>query len=238
MLVPVRYADDFIILIGAPKGENCEQQAQELAEEEKVELARLLKDELNLELSETKTLVTPVTKPLRFLGFHFRAQWHPVYGWTAKVTIPKAKSQALREQIKVVFRRPTINQTLEKRLKELNPVIRGWVYFYRYATGAKRVFSNIDYYIWHAIYRWLKKKHPRTGFKKLAKRYAHTSIGGTRYYWHEGKTLPFQLASIRVRRYRLGWQPELNFVATPMESPVHNERCTPGLGKGSPETAG
>jgi group II intron reverse transcriptase/maturase len=238
VLVPVRYADDFIILIGTPNGVNCEEQARELAEKEKVELARLLKDELNLELSESKTLVSPMTKPLRFLGFHFRAQWHPVYGWTAKVSIPKAKSQAFREQIKVVFRRPTINQTLEKRLKELNPIIRGWVYFYRHAMGAKRVFSSLDHYIWHAIYRWLKKKHPRTGFKKLAKRYAHHSIGGTSYYWHEGKTLPFQLASVRVGRYRLGWQPELNFVVTPMESPVHNERCTPGLGKGAPETAG
>jgi hypothetical protein len=238
VLVPVRYADDFIILICAPEGKDREERARELAEQEKVELARLLKDELNLELSETKTLVTPMTKPIRFLGFHFKAQWHPVWGWTAKVSIPKTKSQALREQIKVVFRRPTINQTLEKRLKELNPIIRGWVYFYRHAVGAKRVFSDIDFYIWHAIYRWLKKKHPQTGFKQLAKRYAQASIGGKKYYWHEGKTLPFQLASVRVRRYRLGCQPKLNFVVTPMESPVHIERCTPGLGEGTPETAG
>lgn len=59
-------------------GVSCEEQARELAEKEKAELARLLKDELNLELSETKTLVTPMTEPIRFLGFHFRAQWHPV----------------------------------------------------------------------------------------------------------------------------------------------------------------
>ena len=226
VFVPIRYADDFIILICAPEGEDRQRRARELAEKEKAELARLLKDELSLELSETKTLVTPVTEPMRFLGFHFKTQWHPARGWTVKVSIPKAKSQALRGQIKVIFRRPTINQTLEKRLRELNPIIRGWAYFYRHTLGAKKVFSDIDCYIWHAIYRWLKKKHPKSGFRKLAKRYARKSIGGKKYYWHEGKTLPFQLASVRVRCYRLGWQPKLNFVATPMESPVHNERCS------------
>ena len=34
-----------------------------------------------------------------------------------------------------------------------------------------------------------------------------------------------------------GWQPKLNFVETSMESPVHIERCTPGLVKGAPQTA-
>ena len=34
-----------------------------------------------------------------------------------------------------------------------------------------------------------------------------------------------------------GWQRPPAFVETPMESPVHNERCTPGLEEGAPETA-
>src|SRR5207244_1389800 len=60
---PIRYADDFIILVSVPPGPNQEERARQAAEQEKVELSLLLKERLNLELSETKTLVTPVTKP-------------------------------------------------------------------------------------------------------------------------------------------------------------------------------
>jgi group II intron reverse transcriptase/maturase len=237
VLVPIRYADDFIILVNAPKGENRMERARELAENEKAELAKLLKDELNLELSESKTLVTSVTEPIRFLGFHFRVQRHPIWGWTTKVIIPRQKSKILRGHIKAVFRRPTCNQPLMKRLEELNPVIRGWANFHRHALGAKRVFSDMDHYIWHTIYRWLKKKHPKVGWKRLTKRYSRARSGGSKYEWCDGTSAPFKLASVRVQCYRLAWETQPNFVATSMESPVHNERCTPGLVEGAPKTA-
>ncbi len=60
VIVPVRYADDFILLVGAPS--DCE--AEEVARKEKAELAAMLREELSLELSEAKTSVTPVTAPL------------------------------------------------------------------------------------------------------------------------------------------------------------------------------
>jgi len=236
VFVPVRYADDFIVVVNAPQGENRMERAKELALNEKAELAALLKDELNLELSETKTLVTPVTQTSRFLGFHFRVQHHPVYGWTTKVIIPKMKSKILREHIKVIFKRPTCNQPLMKRLEELNPVIRGWGYFHRHGLGAKAVFSEIDWYIWHTIHRWVKKKHPRIGWKKLVKRYIRPRPG-SKYEWSDGNVKPFKLASIPVGRYRLSRKARPRFVVTPMESPVHNERCTPGLVEGASETA-
>jgi group II intron reverse transcriptase/maturase len=144
VIVPVRYADDFIIFVCAPKGVGQAERAKEIAEREKAELARTLKESLNLELAEAKTLVTPVTEHVSFLGFHFRVQRHPVYGWMSKVFIPKDKSRSLRRSIKLVFHRSTIHRSLESRLVELNPIIRGWAHFYRYATGAKRVFSDID----------------------------------------------------------------------------------------------
>lgn len=65
VVFPIRYADDFILLVSAPKGADQESQAQRYATNEKNALAVDLRDKLGLELSEAKTLVTPVTAPLR-----------------------------------------------------------------------------------------------------------------------------------------------------------------------------
>ena len=43
------------------------------------------------------------------------------------------------------------------------------------------------------------------------------------------------LLNVQRTLYTRSWK--LNFVETSMESPVHNERCTPGLVEGAPETA-
>ncbi|MFV1366804.1 reverse transcriptase domain-containing protein [Mycolicibacterium elephantis] len=59
----VRYADDFIIgIIGSKKD----------AENVKEDLTVFLKDRLNLELSQEKTLITHNSKPARFLGYDIK----------------------------------------------------------------------------------------------------------------------------------------------------------------------
>jgi hypothetical protein len=47
---------------------------------EKAAQAKVLKETLNLELSDAKTAVTPVTSPMRFLGHHVRVQRNSMYG--------------------------------------------------------------------------------------------------------------------------------------------------------------
>jgi hypothetical protein len=61
-----RYADDHLLGFTGPKAE---------AEEIKQRLARFLRDELKLELSQTKTLITHArTKAARFLGYEITVQ--------------------------------------------------------------------------------------------------------------------------------------------------------------------
>jgi hypothetical protein len=45
--------------------------------------------------------------------------------------------------------------------------------------------------------------------------------------------VPFEAARVRVRHFELGWQKDPSFACTSMESPVHNERCTPGSVRGA-----
>ena len=61
----VRYCDDFLLGFSGPAAE---------AEEIKQRLRRFLNDELKLELSEDKTLITHARKGARFLGYHIVAQ--------------------------------------------------------------------------------------------------------------------------------------------------------------------
>jgi hypothetical protein len=60
--MPIRYADDFTVLISTPPDEEGNDQGRRIAEEEKAALAEMLKRELGLNLSENKTLITPVTQ--------------------------------------------------------------------------------------------------------------------------------------------------------------------------------
>lgn len=206
VFMPIRYADDFIVFVSAPTGTEQSADAERAARAEKTAIAEALKSELNLDLSESKTLVTTVTTPLRFLGHHVRVRRHPGHGrWVSAALVPKERSHMLRERIKDMFRRSTVPSSLSDRLRHLNPVLRGWCNFYRYAWGAKRVFDSIDHYVWWTIYRWLRKKHPGTPMKELRKRYGWSLTGRGGLRWKDGDIRPFELARTRVQHFKLGW---------------------------------
>jgi group II intron reverse transcriptase/maturase len=201
----IRYADDFIILLGAPTGPDQYERAREAALKEKEEVAVLLKRELGLELSETKTLVTPVTEPMRFLGHHVRVRRHPVKGTMVVATlIPKDASHRLREKVKDLFRRNTTALSLANRLQALNPLLAGWSSFYRHAWGAKRVFSSLDSFVWWTIARWLRRKYDRASWAALARQHGWWGPRGG-LNWQDNAIRPFVMARRRVQPFRLCW---------------------------------
>jgi len=237
VFMPIRYADDFVILVSSP--DRDPEQARLLAEQEKSSLAEMLKSQMGLTLSPEKTLVTPVTSTLRFLGHHLRVRRHPTRRHlTSRLVIPKDRSQRLRRNIELTFDRSTITETLESRLKRINPILRGWGNFYRHAWGAKRVFTAIDNYVWWTIKRWLQKKHPDTKIDKLAAQYGWHKPRQKALRWRDGGTVPVPLAAIRVVRYRLGSDPGPHYASTSRESPVRNERRTPGSARGIRKPSG
>jgi group II intron reverse transcriptase/maturase len=232
--MPIRYADDFIILVGVAPGPEQEQRAEHHAREEKAAVAAVLKEQLGLELSEEKTVLTPVTKPLSFLGHHVRVRMHP--GKRRLVSgsfIPRDRSQRFRERIKAMFRRSTTWRCLGDQLRTLNPMLRGFAYFYRHAWGAKRVFGTLDHYVWWTIQRWLRKKHGRCSMRKLARLYGWQKPGGHTLRWRDDGVSVFEMAGVRVGRFSLGWHKTPSFAIKSAESPVHSERCTPGSERGA-----
>jgi RNA-directed DNA polymerase len=207
-------ATRLIILVAVPPGPDQFERARNIAIKEKTELASMLKSTLGLELSETKTLVTPVTEPMRFLGHHVRVRRHPETREMVSATvIPKHASHRLRERIKDLFRRSTTLKSLADRLRKLNWLLQGWSNFYRHAWGAKKVFAFVDKYVWWTIWRWLRKKHRRAPAAVLARRYGRRGPrGGTR--WRDGDIETFLMSRRRVEPYRLAWMKTPNFATS------------------------
>jgi RNA-directed DNA polymerase len=84
-----RYADDWIIAV---RGTNA--QAQEIKEECK----RFLQEELGLELSEEKTVITHIIDGFDFLGYHiFRSDLLKVNYHRTMLRIRSAESTSLRD---------------------------------------------------------------------------------------------------------------------------------------------
>jgi len=105
----VRYCDDFLLGFAGPKRE---------AEEIKAGIKRFLNDELKLELSESKTLVTHATsQAARFLGYEIRAQHAD-----AKIT---RNRRAVNGAIGLFVPRTVIRERCARYMSKGKPALRG-----------------------------------------------------------------------------------------------------------------
>ncbi len=206
VVFPIRYADDFLLLVGAAPGPDQNERARLEAEKEKAAVAALLKEKLGLELSEQKTRVTAVTEVFPFLGHRVCVRHNRAFGRTAAVTlIPKERSLRLRERITKLCGRSRTTQSLHDLLRQLNWLLRGWSAFYRHAWGAKRVLCSLDYYTWWSVFRWLRKKHQHAPVKALKALYPPSKEPGTRRgQWHHRGVTLFVAGRTKVGPYRLG----------------------------------
>ena len=73
-----------------------------------------------------------VTEGFEFLGFYVVMRWDKRYGYFPRVEIPKATVVDLRYRIKQLMRRDTTWSGLGQKLREINPILRGWAAYYRY----------------------------------------------------------------------------------------------------------
>lgn len=182
----VRYADDFVILLRGTR---------EQAEAVRDEAARILRDELKMELSAEKTLVTHVDEGFDFLGHRLRrVPWRKT---KVCFTYPSNKSlEAIKHKIREFTTRSTLNHSLKTLLSRLNPVLRGWATYFRY-DASKRTLAYVDYLAWWRVFRWLRRKHPKRTTQYLRVRYC-----GGRWSIAEGGTELFRPSKVKVERYR------------------------------------
>ncbi|MDD5599289.1 MAG: group II intron maturase-specific domain-containing protein [Victivallaceae bacterium] len=202
----MRYADDFVILVDG---------AQQDAELEKARLGEYLSNELHLELSQEKTLITRAEDGIIFLGYKVIKEKSlrtniPV----GKLRIPKDKLLMIRKRIKAMTTRSSTGKSLWELLYQINPIIRGWSNYYRYATGATKDFNALDHWMWKRIYLWLKKKHRKSTSHAIRRRY---KVGN--WNWGERGLALNLFVNSPATRYRRrgtkisnGWNDEIDDV--------------------------
>ena len=188
----LRYADDFVLLWNGTK-----QGAHALKEH----FATFLRDELHLELSAEKTLVTHADEGFGFLGFHAR-RCHD-YGRPVLIIWPSRKSvQRFREEVRAMTGRATLSWDAENLVAHLNLFLKGWGSYFRYCNFT-RVAASLDCYVWGRVFHWLRKKH-QCGPRKVWAQYVRRT--GDRHVIavprKEGGLLPVAcVRDIKVQRY-------------------------------------
>ena len=192
---PIRYADDFVILVSGTCAD---------AEAEKEKLATYLHEQLGLELSEEKTKVTSVFDGFEFLGQRVRMRWDDRFGNHVRIEIPKKKIDDLRYAVKQLTKRNRNRFSLDEQLREINPLLRGWANYHRFCYGAKAVLAQLDWYVDDRLWRWMRGKYPKATNRWLMAQ--RKRIGDShRKRWQEGSQVHYIMSRSKVMRYRLAW---------------------------------
>lgn len=207
----VRYADDWCLVI---KGSRAD------AEALREEIAEVLSG-MGLRLSQEKTLITHIDEGLDFLGW--RIQRHRKKGTREQYVYcyPAKKSlKAVMAKVKTVCREVEVNQPIDVLLRRLNPMLRGWCAYFR--PGVSSVtFAYLSHYVWQTVWRWIRRKHRRTRWKELRRRYC----GGGRWPTGQDREL-FDPAKVSTTRYRYRGSVIPSLARSRLTS---TSRITPGL---------
>lgn len=152
----VRYADDLVVLTDKEAAPS-------------LEALRGFLGGLGLELHPDKTrLVDAESGSFDFLGFNFRKVWNRGRTKRFPLVLPSAKAQAaLRARVRELTRYER-TQTVEAVVREINPVVRGWVNYFRIGHSAA-TFHKVRDYIVKRTMRYVRRKQLKKGYgwKKL-----------------------------------------------------------------------
>jgi len=152
-----RYADDLVILVDGYRRHAWLLQAVD----------RRLREELatlDLRLNEAKSRIVDLGQgeAFGFLGFDFRrvrslrGRWRPQY--TPKLT----QRTALLEKLTERFRRYD-SQPVGRVITEINPILRGWVNYFRIGHSA-RCLAYVRNWVEKKVRRHLMRARNRAGF--------------------------------------------------------------------------
>ena len=151
-----RYADDLVVLVGDRPSDAWLLRA--VPKRLREELAKL-----RVDVNEEKSRMVDLTKGegFGFLGFDFRRVRSRAGGWRLQKT-PKLKARTeLLGKLKEVFRCRR-SQPVARVIEEINPVLRGWVDYFR-VGNASRCFSYVKRHVEMKVRQHLMRARGRSG---------------------------------------------------------------------------
>ncbi len=174
----VRYADDCSMFLRSKRA----------AYRVLSNITRFLKTKLKLEVNKEKT---SVCRPVKFklLGHCFTSTYKKGERGKYRLSISKRSWKRLKEKIKLITKK-TLPISFVERIERLNWLMRGWVNYFKHATGYEK-FKYLDswircrlrYCIWKA---WKNPKRRYRAFRQLglshgkARQFCYSRLGGWR----------------------------------------------------------
>jgi len=71
--------------------------------------------------------------------------------------------KSIRSSIRdLLANRAILNWSVEEVMQVLNPIIRGWMNYFKYGNSSKK-FSMMDSYVHERLALWWSKKHQKSG---------------------------------------------------------------------------
>jgi len=174
----IRYADDVSIF----------KRSKRAAHRVRRSITRFLNQKLLLTVNEEKT---SICRPVKFklLGHGFVAVYKKGVKGQYRLSIAQKSWSRLKMKIKIITRK-TSPIPFKDRIIKLNQLMRGWVHYFKHATGFQKLKTldgwircRLRYCIWK---QWKKPKRRLRAFLQLgvspswARRYAYSRKGG----WH------------------------------------------------------
>lgn len=156
----VRYCADFIITGSS----------QALLEQEVKPLVEHFLHARGLELSQAKTHITHIEHGFDFLGQHVRK-----YGGTLLIKPAKKNVHTFLRNIRHIVK-ANKQATTGHLIAQLNPVIRGWANYHRHVVSTV-TFSKADTAIFHTLWSWATRRHPKQSGRWIAQKYFRTRHG-------------------------------------------------------------
>jgi group II intron reverse transcriptase/maturase len=172
----IRYADDFLLGFDGPGEE---------AEEIKRRIAEFLRDNLKLELSAEKTLITHArTEKSRFLGYEISAFWSPNRIRGNGVMTLRMPTKFLEEKIsrykqdgKPIHRTELVDEADFSIIQLYGLEYRGIVQYYAFARN-RHWLNRLHWVMGTSLLKTLARKHQST-VSKMARRFKAKAITKT-----------------------------------------------------------
>ncbi|MEH6892675.1 reverse transcriptase domain-containing protein [Bacillus sp. JJ864] len=200
----VRYADDFLIGINGSK-EDCHYI--------KKKIGSFLKEKLNLEMSEEKTLITHSEKPARFLGYEIQIRsnfstkrdkngltrrW---YNGSVQLLIPKGTIEKVIVERKMVkdinakkwgiLHRPALEGLTDLEIVELyNAELRGLYNYYSLAENVSVKMWQLRYVMEYSCLKTLAGKY-KSSVGKMKQKYKQGKHWGVKYETKSGEKIAY-----------------------------------------------
>jgi group II intron reverse transcriptase/maturase len=165
-----RYADDFVILSN---------DGIEGVKQAKQEVKDFLENELHLQLSEEKTLITHINDGFNFLGFHIQ-RGKPEGRWVVHLRPTDKAKERVKGKIKDLTSRSWTWMDEYNRMTTLNAIVKGWSEYYKHTSLLEDI-EEITRFTWFRYLEWLLKKHK--GSRKHSLIQAKTKIIHNRTRW-------------------------------------------------------